>query len=117
MGESEKSRLLWPSPPRSMKKTPLGLDIHKAYDYECNEWVVDEILELRSRNFELEYLISWKGYPREYASWEPVKHAKNCPQKVKEFWIRQLKSEILYEGYEKKIEKIEFFLCKIKNRK
>jgi len=89
MRESEKSRLLWPCPSRSMKKTPLGLNIHEAYDSERNEWVVDEILQLRSINFELEYLILWKGYPREYASWEPVQHAENCPEKVQEFWIRE----------------------------
>jgi len=87
MGGSEKPRSLWPPPSPTMKKTPLGMDIHKVYDPKLNQWVVDKILNVRSRKLKFEYLVSWKGYSREDASWEPDEHISNCREKVTEFWV------------------------------
>ena len=33
----------------------------------------------------LEYLVHWKGFPREEDTWEPVENLGNAPEKITEF--------------------------------
>ena len=50
---------------------------------EDPEYEVEEILDSRIINNNIEYLVKWKGYPPEENTWEPLKHLENC-QKVRE---------------------------------
>lgn len=93
--QGAKTRLLWASPLTTCEKNLYGVHMKKVYDYDDNEWVVDRILDVRRREVrmsrhiykkEIEYLVLWKGYPREYASWEPQEHTTNCQEKIDKFW-------------------------------
>lgn len=48
------------------------------------EFVVEAILDKRKKGGKVEYLIKWKGYPREESTWEPQENL-NCPELLKEF--------------------------------
>jgi hypothetical protein len=51
------------------------------------EWEVEEILEERTRRKRKEFLIKWKGYGREDATWQSEKDLKNAPDKLKDWSI------------------------------
>ncbi|KAG5446599.1 Chromobox protein 3, variant 2 [Clonorchis sinensis] len=57
---------------------------------EESEYEVEELLDVRYRNGEPEYLIKWKGHPsyREMNSWEP-EYNLNCPQLLSKFNSKQ----------------------------
>src|ERR1700712_1769318 len=38
------------------------------------EWEVDQLLDVRKYRNRWEYFVSWKGYPRSEATWEPLKN-------------------------------------------
>lgn len=46
-------------------------------------YVVDKILDKRTRNGIVEYFLSWKGFDSDENSWEPIEHLENCPELVK----------------------------------
>jgi hypothetical protein len=83
--------------------SPLGNNISDLYEPSTDEWVVEEILDVRLKNVRVsrriykkvkEYLVLWKGYPQEDASWEPEEHLQNCKNKLKKFHKNQLKNLI-----------------------
>ena len=39
---------------------------------ECARYLVDEVLQVRSRRKKLEYLVKWEGY--EETTWEPLEN-------------------------------------------
>jgi hypothetical protein len=97
MEHNAQTSLLWDSPPTSIKKSPNGVDINELYDHEKNEWVVEKILKAKKKivrmsrhiyKCKIEYYVLWKGYPKEYATWEPEEHTINCQEKIDEFWRR-----------------------------
>jgi transposase InsO family protein len=51
--------------------------------YEEQE--VEEILDSRLRRDQLEYLVHWKGYPREEQEWLKAAELQNAPQSIAEF--------------------------------
>jgi len=52
------------------------------------EWEVESVLDQRRRGQQLQYLVKWKGYPLEEASWEPESHLANARQAIQEFQRR-----------------------------
>lgn len=54
---------------------------------EEEEYDVEEVLDSRINNKQLEYLVSWLGYPATDNSWEPATNL-NCPEKLEEFHRR-----------------------------
>lgn len=57
------------------------------------EWEVETILNARLRNYrnqrKKEYLIKWKGYPLQEATWESAANLKNAQEAIQEFEARQ----------------------------
>jgi hypothetical protein len=53
------------------------------------EWEVEEILHERVRRKKKEYLILWKGWPMEDATWEPARHLASTAIEVVEEWERR----------------------------
>ena len=46
---------------------------------------VEFILDQRGSPGNREYLVKWKGFPREAATWEPEKNLEGCKQLLREF--------------------------------
>ena len=49
------------------------------------EYEVNEVLGSRRRRKKVEYLVSWKGYPNEENSWQPMRNLKNAREAILEF--------------------------------
>jgi len=49
------------------------------------EWEVEEILDSRFKNKQLQYLVKWTGTDTSENSWEPDRNLKNAPEAIKEF--------------------------------
>ena len=69
----DNSRKRTPPPP-----TPIIVDAQQ-------EWIVEEILDSRIFYNKLQYLVKWKGYSQEEASWEPKDNVTNSPLLIKAF--------------------------------
>jgi hypothetical protein len=59
---------------------PPILDEQEQVEYEA-----EVIRDSRRRRGNLQYLVHWKGYPREDDTWEPAANVKNSPDLVEEF--------------------------------
>jgi hypothetical protein len=53
------------------------------------EWEVEEILEERMRRRRREFLVKWKGYGREDATWQTGDDLKNAPDALRKWGERQ----------------------------
>ena len=53
------------------------------------EYEVEHILDCRNVEGEEEYLVKWKGYKEEEATWEPVSHLQNCRNFLQVFKSRR----------------------------
>ena len=49
------------------------------------EYEVNEVLGSCHRRKKVEYLVSWKGYPNEENSWQPMRNLKNAREAILEF--------------------------------
>ena len=67
-------------PSQQVPAPPPPVDAHK------NIYIVDRILDSKKQRGVVKYLVLWKGYPREEATWEPMKNLKGAKEKVKEFY-------------------------------
>ena len=59
---------------------PLPIEVEGEREYE-----VEEIRDSRKHRGRLQYLVHWKGYPREEDSWEPAKNVQHATQVVADF--------------------------------
>jgi len=53
------------------------------------EWEVESVLDKRTRGRNTSYLVKWKGYPMEEASWEPERHLAHSREAINNFEKRQ----------------------------
>ena len=56
-------------------------------EFEVEE-IINHIKRRRGRKTTIEYLIFWKGYPRNEMTWEPKENVKNAPEKITEYYGR-----------------------------
>ena len=68
--ESQKSRAE-PPPPDIIEGTP--------------EYEVEEIVDSRMNRGRLQYLVHWKGYPKEERTWEPARNLSNAQDAILKF--------------------------------
>ena len=54
-------------------------------DYEVEELLDSRISKKKRGRGQLEYLVKWKDYPLEKASWEPKTNLKNAQESITEF--------------------------------
>jgi RNase H-like domain found in reverse transcriptase/Reverse transcriptase (RNA-dependent DNA polymerase)/Integrase zinc binding domain/Retroviral aspartyl protease/Chromo (CHRromatin Organisation MOdifier) domain len=48
-------------------------------------WYVERILDKRTKNGKLQYLVKWEGYPDEENSWEPFANVKHATDAIAEY--------------------------------
>ena len=63
---------------------PPPLEVQGDLEYE-----VEEILDSRKKYGKTQYLVHWKGYPREEDSWQPEANVKNAKDALKRFQERK----------------------------
>jgi hypothetical protein len=71
----------YPSQQKPPPPPPLVIEGEPEYD-------VEEIRGSRRRHGKLQYLVHWKGYPREEDTWEPEKNVAHAKELVEEFHHR-----------------------------
>lgn len=59
---------------------------------EANEFEVEKVIAVRTKNGKKQYKIRWTGYESKDDTWEPEKNL-NCPEKVQEFEDSREQSE------------------------
>ena len=58
-------------------------------DDEQPAWEVETILKKRKRGRQVEYLIKWKDYPIEEATWEPMENLQHAQESIQEYEEKQ----------------------------
>lgn len=56
----------------------------------ANEFEVEEVLDRRVSNGNVEYLLKWKGFTSRHNSWV-IENDVNCPELIKKFEIGEFK--------------------------
>ena len=58
-----------------------------------DEFEVESILMYRtvkthsnSKNTKIEFLVKWRGFDAQHATWEPQQNCVNCPEVVQQYW-------------------------------
>jgi transposase InsO family protein len=69
--------------PDRLQPVPPPVEVDQHIEYE-----VEAILDSRLHRQQLQYLVQWKGYPVEEATWEPTVHVANCSTLVQSFHDR-----------------------------
>jgi hypothetical protein len=49
------------------------------------KYKVEDAIHSRISNYQLQYLIHWRGYDMSERTWEPINHLMNVIKKVKKF--------------------------------
>ena len=52
---------------------------------EDNEYEVETIVEKRKEKKRVFYLVKWKNFSMDYATWEPTENLRNAQTKVRQF--------------------------------
>jgi hypothetical protein len=66
--------------PGRIHDPPPPIEINDEQEYE-----VEDILDSRNSNRQLQYLVHWHGYDVNECTWEPIKNLSNAMEKVHEF--------------------------------
>jgi hypothetical protein len=74
--------LLEPAPAGAQPETDQEIDEEPEYE-------VEKILQQRTGQQGLEYLVKWKSYPPSENSWEPAIHLENCQTLLRQFRNRK----------------------------
>lgn len=86
------------APSTAMGKNQYGFELCQLYEPEKDEWVVEKILAMNKFSIRLsphkfrtctKYLVLWKGFPVDEATWEPEKNMRNCQEKINEFLAKK----------------------------
>ena len=68
-----------------------------VYDEEAlgtDEYLVDSLLDSRTRGGQVEYLVKWRGFPRSETSWEPCTElSRRCADMIEAFEAKRLRSQ------------------------
>jgi hypothetical protein len=62
---------------------PPPVDVDGLEEYE-----VEKLLAHRHSGRQREFLVKWVGYGPEENTWEPLKHLKNCPEVLAEYYAQ-----------------------------
>jgi Chromo (CHRromatin Organisation MOdifier) domain len=71
--------------PGRIQPPPPPVTVEDAVEYK-----VEEILDWRVRNNNLEYFVHWIGYAPHERSWEPASHLENSPEEIERYQERYL---------------------------
>ena len=67
--------------PSQKQPPPPPLDLIEGYE----EQEIEEILDSRLRREQLEYLVNWKGFPREEREWKKASELQHAPEAIADF--------------------------------
>ncbi len=57
---------------------------------DIEEYEIERIQDVRKRRRKIEYLVKWKGYPKEESTWEPKEHLVNAEEALQVFYNERL---------------------------
>ncbi|KAL8441365.1 hypothetical protein Emag_007238 [Eimeria magna] len=77
-----------PRPPH-MLQPPGWRPVVPAAEDEDPVFEVDRLLDSRGSGVNEEFLVKWKGFPAEQATWEPLSNLGGCKDLLRAFWASQ----------------------------